>query len=145
MNPSHFKKLENLYLGAPINTELFPSTCCTIDKGKAEIEIEIDSKYFHALGAIHGSIYFKLLDDASYFAMSSMVTDYFLLTRTFELEFLKPVRSGRLKAVGKIRVLKEHCMEATAQLYDTSNNLVGVGNGSFAKSNQKLIDTKGYQ
>lgn len=140
MDPLHFEKLENMYLKSSINTELYPSTRCCIGKGEAEIEIEIDSTYFHELGAIHGSVYFKLLDDASYFAMSSMVTDYFLLTHSFELEFLKPVRSGSLRAVGKIRVLKKHCMEATAQLYDATNNLVGVG-----KSKQKLKDTKGYQ
>ena len=94
MDPSHFEKPENMYLKSPINTELYPSTCCRIGEGEAVIEVEINRTYFHALGAIHGSVYFKLLDDASYFAMSSVVTDYFLLTRSFELEFLKPVRSG---------------------------------------------------
>ena len=36
-------------------------------------------------------------------------------------------------------------MEATPQLYDATNDLVGVGKGSFAKSKQKLMDTEGYQ
>ena len=33
----------------------------------------IKKDYFHALEAIHGSVYFKILDDAAFFAAQSVV------------------------------------------------------------------------
>lgn len=73
MNTTHFQKLEQMYLQANVNTMVFNSTTCEIKKGKAEIGLNISEKYFHALGAIHGSVYFKLLDDACFFAVNSLV------------------------------------------------------------------------
>ena len=37
----------------------------------------------HAAGAVHGSYYFKVLDDACYFAANSLVSDVFVLTVSF--------------------------------------------------------------
>ena len=62
MNTTHFKKLEQMYLQANVNTMIFNSTSCNIKEGEAEIGLTISEKYFHALGATHGSVYFKLLD-----------------------------------------------------------------------------------
>ena len=35
---------------------------------------------FHAAGAGHGTIYFKMLDDAAFYAANSMVEEQFVLT-----------------------------------------------------------------
>lgn len=37
--------------------------------GEAEVSIEVGRELFHASGAVHGSVYFKLLDDAAFFAV----------------------------------------------------------------------------
>jgi acyl-coenzyme A thioesterase PaaI-like protein len=71
----HFKKLERMYLSANINRLLFPSTDVLIKEGSAEISLEVNDDYFHALHAMHGAVYFKLMDDAAYFAANSLVTD----------------------------------------------------------------------
>ena len=42
----HWKRLNNMYQAAPIN-ELYPPTL-NISEGEAVLEIETDSKYFHA-------------------------------------------------------------------------------------------------
>ena len=51
-----------------------------------EIDLTISDKYFHALNAIHGTVYFKLLYDAAFFAANSVVKDVFVLTSSFNLE-----------------------------------------------------------
>ena len=84
----HYRKLEKMYLNANINKNLFDSTTASISQGEASISLEITDKYFHALGAIHGSVYFKLLDDAAFFAVSSIVFDYFVLTTSFNINLL---------------------------------------------------------
>ena len=79
MNDKHFQKLEKMYLNANVNTMIFDTTTCKISDGCAEIGLNISEKYFHGLGAIHGSVYFKLLDDAAFFAANSK-SEFFILT-----------------------------------------------------------------
>jgi acyl-coenzyme A thioesterase PaaI-like protein len=36
--------------------------------------------HHHSIHAVHGSVYFKALDDAAFFAVNSLVEDVFVLT-----------------------------------------------------------------
>ena len=69
----HYRKLENMYHNHPLNE--FYEAKMTISDRSAVITIPIDPKLFHAAGATHGSVYFKALDDAAYFAVNSIVDD----------------------------------------------------------------------
>ena len=42
--------------------------------------LRVDETVHHAANAAHGTIYFKMLDDAAFYAANSMVSDRFLLT-----------------------------------------------------------------
>ena len=66
----HFQALERMYLAAPINRIYRPTI--EVRSGEAEIEIVLAEKYFHSGGAVHGSVYFKMLDDAAFFAAGSL-------------------------------------------------------------------------
>jgi acyl-CoA hydrolase len=59
------------------------------------------TRYFHAAGAAHGTSYFKMLDDAAFYAANSLVTDRFLLTTAFNLLFTKPLGEGPVIAEGR--------------------------------------------
>ena len=96
----HFGKLERMYLDANINKQTFTTTTVSITKGQAEIGLTVEPKYFHALGAIHGSVSFKLLDDAAFFAVNSIVEDVFVLTKSYEIHFIRPVVEGKIRATG---------------------------------------------
>ncbi|MDB5675007.1 MAG: thioesterase, partial [Sphingomonas bacterium] len=76
---AHFRALESLYAAAPIN-QLFDSVLEIPEAGIARIRFTLDERYFHAAGAAHGTSYFKMLDDAAFYAANSLVTDRFLLT-----------------------------------------------------------------
>ncbi len=41
--------------------------------------------YSYSAGAAHGTIYFKMLDDAAFYAANSMVSEHFVLTTQFNL------------------------------------------------------------
>ena len=62
----HFSALEQMYLAAPINEIYRPRV--EIAEGTATVAIDIRQQYFHAAGAVHGSVYFKMLDDSAFFA-----------------------------------------------------------------------------
>ena len=80
---AHFRALESLYAAAPIN-RLFESRLEIPAPGVARIHFIVDSRYHHAAGAAHGTAYFKMLDDAAFYAANSLVTDRFLLTTAFK-------------------------------------------------------------
>ena len=144
MTQGHFKKLRNMYLQANINTMIFDTTTCAISQKKSEISLNITEKYFHALGAIHGSVYFKLLDDAAFFAASSVVEDVFVLTTSFTINITKPVSQGTIKAIGNVRFQSNNLIVAESSLYNAEGKEIAFGTGNFAKSKILLKDTEGY-
>ena len=85
----HYRALEALYASAPIN-RLFDSRLEILGEGHARIRFVVDERVHHAAGAAHGTTYFKMLDDAAFYAANSMVSDRFLLTTAFNLHFTKP-------------------------------------------------------
>jgi len=142
---SHYKKLEKMYLEANIQAKLYPSSTIEIGEKTATITIQIEDAYHHALNAVHGSVYFKLLDDACFFAVNSVVTDVFVLTTSFNLNLIRPVQSGLLKAVGKVRFISKNLFAADGVLYNEQGKEIGFGTGNFAKSKVKLSETIGYK
>ena len=144
MTERHFNKLRNMYLQANINTMIFDTTTCEISLKKSEISLNITEKYFHALGAIHGSVYFKLLDDAAFFAASSVVEDVFVLTTSFAINITKPVSKGNIKAIGNIRFDSKNLIVAESTLYNDKGKEIAFGTGNFSKSKILLKNTEGY-
>ncbi|MBK2942513.1 PaaI family thioesterase, partial [Klebsiella pneumoniae] len=98
----------------------------------------------HAAGAAHGTIYFKMLDDAAFYAANSLVTDRFLLTTGFNLFFSKPVRAGTVTAEGRWVSGRRRVFVAEARLVDADGDEVGRGTGTFMKSRIPLSTLPGY-
>jgi len=145
MAPNHYSKLENMYLNGNINTKIYHSTTCKIDLERAEIGMNIEDKYFHALGAIHGSVYFKLLDDAAFFAVNSIVEDVFVLTTSFNINILRPVNKGRITAIGQIKFKSRSLFVANSTLYNEQGEEIAFGTGNFTKSKINLKEEIGYK
>ena len=141
----HFQKLESIYLSANVNTQIYDTTTISISEGESEISLEVNPKNFHALNAIHGSVYFKLLDDATFFAVNSLVKDVFVLTTSFNINLVRPVSSGRIIAKGKIRFKSQNLFMVEASLVDENNKEVGFGSGNFMKSKVALSEEIGYK
>jgi len=144
MNTEHFEKLRRMYMNSNVNTQLFDTTECDIEEQKATISLTVTEKYFHALGAIHGSVYFKLLDDAAFFAVNSIVEDVFVLTTSFNIILLRPVSAGKITAVGEVRFVSKNIFVAAATLYNAAGKEIAFGTGNFAKSKIQLSEEIGY-
>lgn len=141
---SHFQKLEWMYLhAAPINKFYKPSI--SIEEGKTIITMNSHAKFFHAANAVHGSIYFKMLDDAAFFAVNSLVKDAFVLTTSFSINLLRPVVYGELRAEGEVVFNARKSFVAEAKLYNKNNDLIATGSGSFVKSKIPLNEEVGYK
>jgi len=134
-----------MYLSARVNTDLYPSTTCVISDSEATIGLTVTEEYFHALGAMHGSVYFKLLDDAAFFAVSSVVRDVFVLTTSFNIHLLRPVSSGTIRAEGRVIFKSRDSFVAEATLCNEAGKKVATGTGNFVKSKHALSPEMGYQ
>ena len=141
---THFEKLQRMYLSANMNTHIYDTTTIKINEAEAEIGLTISEKYFHALGAIHGSVYFKLLDDAAFFAVNSIVKDVFVLTTSFNINLIRPANKGILRSVGKVRYRSKNLWTAESTLYNEAGKEIAFGTGNFAKSKVALSEEIGY-
>ena len=138
----HFKKLTTMYLNAATNRYYDP--VITIGKGTAEIEIAVKPEFFHSAGTVHGSVYFKLLDDAAYFAASSAITDAHLVTASFNLYFLRPISLGTMKGIGTLVHRSQRLIIAEAKVLDDKGKIAASGSGAFMKTDIPLDGKVGY-
>ncbi len=140
---AHYRALESLYLAAPIN-RLFPSTLEIIGEGQARIRFEVDDSFYHAGGALHGTAYFKMLDDVAFYAANSLVTDRFLLTTAFNLLFTKPLKAGPVIAEARWVSGRRRVFVAEARLIDALGEEAARGTGTFMRSKIALSTLPGY-
>ena len=140
----HFDRLLKMYQLAPIH-EFYEGIRMELEPKKATIELPIDNRYFHAAMSAHGSVYFKLLDDSAYFACQTEVTDFFIVTTSFNIQLLRPITSGIIKAVGEVDFVSKQMMTASSKLFDQKGRLVGTGQGQFLKSSLPISEVDGYK
>ena len=140
---AHFRALESLYRSAAIN-DLFESDIEIAEPGVARIRFEVTPASFHAAGAAHGTLYFKMMDDAAFYACNSLVTDRFLLTTAFNLHFTRPLRSGPAVAEGRWASGKRRVFVADARLIDAEGEEAARGTGTFMRSRIPLTSLDGY-
>jgi uncharacterized protein (TIGR00369 family) len=141
---AHFRALENLYRSAPVN-RLFESRLTIIEAGRSEILFTVDPQMFHAAAAAHGTLYFKMLDDAAFYAANSLVTDRFLLTTAFNLHFTKAMRGGEVRAEGRWISGKRRVFVAEARIVDADGEECARGTGTFLRSHIGLSGLPGYR
>jgi uncharacterized protein (TIGR00369 family) len=139
----HFRALEQLYHSAPVN-QLFDSQLEITEHGISRLAFQITQQSYHAAGAAHGTIYFKMLDDAAFYAANSLVSDRFLLTTSFNLHFTKPVREGEVIAEGRWISGKRRVLVAESRLVDEEGDEIGRGTGTFMRSHIALSGLPGY-
>lgn len=115
-----------------------------LGEGHARITFEVTPSCFHAAGAAHGTIYFKMLDDAAFYAANTVVTDRFLLTTSFNLHLTKPISGGTIVADGRWVSGRRRVLVAESRLVDADGEEVGRGTGTFQRSRIALSGLEGY-
>ena len=141
---AHYRALERLYASAPINAA-FASTLSVTGAGATRIAMEAGPQHFHAAGAVHGTLYFKLLDDAAFYAANSLVPEVFMLTTAFNILMTRPLSPGPLVAEGRWVSGARRVLIAEAWLTDASGEEVGRGTGTFMRSRIPLSSLEAYR
>ena len=139
----HYRALERMYGAAPINGIFQPRL--TVTDGAAVVEMELTRDLHHAAGAAHGAVYFKMLDDAAFFAANSLETEVFVPTASFTTYLTHPVVSGTLRSTGKVVSRTRSQFIAEAVISDRDGKEVGRGNGIFVRGKLRLETALGYK
>lgn len=140
---AHLRALERLYASAPINN-LFTSRLDLIAPGQSRLRFTVKPTVFHAAAAAHGTVYFKMMDDAAFYAANGLVSDRFLLTTAFNLHFTSPMREGDYVAEGRWVSGKRRVFVAEARIVDANGEECARGTGTFLRSHIALSGLAGY-
>jgi uncharacterized protein (TIGR00369 family) len=138
---SHYRALESMYVNAPINAFFRPAM--HVEEGSARVTMHVRPDMHHAAHAAHGAVYFKMLDDAAFFATQSLVTDLFVLTVSFNVYLLAPVTDGQMIATGKVVHRSKRLIIAESSI-ELDGKVVARGSGSFMRSATPLDKKVGY-
>lgn len=139
----HYRRLERMYHAAPCNEYYQPRL--SIERGRTRLVIPVRPDFFHAAGAAHGSLYFKAMDDAAFFAVASLVPDVFVLTASLTTHLLRPVAKGEIVALGRVVQPGKQLFLAEAELFNDKNKLIGRAHGNFTRSAMPLSAEMGYK
>ena len=138
----HYERLKRMYEAAPCNAHVRPTI--TVSSGAAEVVFAVRPELLHSAGGLHGSYYFKALDDAAFFAANSVVEDVLVLTVSFSVQFLRPISAGTVRAVGSLIRPGRQMLFAASTVFDSEGRQAGLGTGVFARSSVRLAEGIGY-
>jgi len=141
-NEEHYRKLERMYASAPCNKYYDPTL--RVGNGHTELIIPVRSDFCHAAGTVHGAVYFKALDDAAFFAVSSLVDDVFVLTVSFNIYLTRPISKGKMKSIGRVVHCSRRVFVAESEVVDSNGREIARGSGTFMRSTIPLSPEVNY-
>jgi uncharacterized protein (TIGR00369 family) len=78
-------------------------TVTAIEPGKATVELSADERHANPMGTLHGGVLCDIADAAMGLAYASTLPDgESFTTLELKINFLKPIWTGRLQAVGNV-------------------------------------------
>jgi uncharacterized protein (TIGR00369 family) len=123
--------LENLQamvagdLPGPPVAQLLGMRLVEVEEGRAVFELDADSRFWNPMGTVHGGILCDLADGAMGCACVSLLADGdTFATVELKINFLKPVWSGRLTAVGEVIKAGRTITLCECRVTDESGSLV---------------------
>lgn len=136
VDPLHLRRLERVYHAAPTNG-LTPARLA-LQSAAARLEMDIRDAYRQAVGELHGMLYFKVLDEASFYAANTLVDDVFLTTAAMHVQFLRPVDGAHLVATAQVVHAARSSFIVDAEARDASGRLLARSSGTFVRTGAAL-------
>lgn len=116
-----------------------------MSEGRAEVVIRVRPDFFHSGGAVHGSLYFKVMDDSAFFAVNSLVDDVFVLTVSFNVYMTRPISEGEMIATGRVVHRSSRLFVAESVVVNSDGREIARGSGTFIRSKMPLTPEIGYK
>ncbi len=112
---------------------LFPKLLSTdIGKGYVKGEIGLKSDLMNPTGILHGGVMVTLADTVAIFGCGYLYEVVTIATLDLTVSFLKPVKTGKVTACGKVLSRGRSLSLWQVDEFDESGNLIAVVNVTFS-------------
>ena len=128
--------------GEPIMpvVELLGINIKSVDEGRSEVELMVSESHTNTMGTIHGGIYCALADTAMGLAFASMLGEgETLATLELKINYLKPVWSGKVRAMGKVVKKGRITGLVECDVMDDNGQLVARASSTFMAINDDRV------
>jgi len=103
-----------------------------LDWGTSVLEVELEEKHLQPFGYVHGGAIASVMDAATFWAVFPQVRDGMGLTTVeIRVNFLAPVREGRLVVKGRCIKIGKTLALGDATIYDAKGNLLAHGTATM--------------
>jgi uncharacterized protein (TIGR00369 family) len=143
INPAHVSAILERVNNCPY-FKLISMRLLGLEYGLSELEIEAQEKHLQPYGIVHGGVCASILDAAVYWAVYAAVERTVgLTTIDIKVNYLAPVRSGRLIARGRcLKVGKTLCL-GDASVEDEKGSLVAHATSTLMVLESLRIEGQG--
>lgn len=131
INPAYVSELKDTVKNSP-----FPSHMAmrihSIDMDTSTIHLDLDDFHLQPFGIVHGGVLATLIDTATFWAaFLRLPEDTGLVNIDLKLNYLNPVISGKLIAVGDCLRPGRSVSYAEAKVFDENETLLAHGTSSL--------------
>jgi uncharacterized protein (TIGR00369 family) len=103
-----------------------------LEWGTSVLEVELEEKHLQPFGYVHGGAIASVMDAATFWAVFPQVKDGMGLTTVeIKVNFLAPVREGRLVVKGRCIKIGKTLALGDATIYDGNGNLLAHGTATM--------------
>lgn len=139
----HLERLKKCCLMAPI-TQKLEQVIEIPEKGKCSITMPFQPALTQNTGLMHGAVIFEAADTAGFIAANSTENIYSVLTAECNINFLRPVASGGIRAEATVVHRGKTLIVCTVQVYNEQGKLVAESRGTYLVSDIPLSEVPGY-
>ena len=131
LNPKYKEILSTLVNRSPYFS-LLSMEIKDLEWGTCVLEVELAEKHLQPFGYVHGGVMASVMDAAAFWAVFPQVKDGMGLTTVeIKVNFLAPVREGRLVVKGRCIKKGKTLALGDATIYDGNGNLLGHGTATM--------------
>jgi uncharacterized protein (TIGR00369 family) len=110
--------------GPPV-AQLLGMRLLEVEDGRAVFDVDADDRFWNPMGTVHGGILCDLADAALGVCWAATLDEGETFTTVeLKINFLRPVRDGRLRAVGTVTKRGRHIGMTECEVTDEQGRLV---------------------
>lgn len=143
MQTEHLERLTRSCLQAPVSKKLNREIEIP-EAGKCRVTLPFQEELTQNSGLLHGAIIFEAADTAGFIAANSVEETYSVLTLEFNINFIRPVSSGKITAEATVVHHGKTVIICTSTVTNDKGKLVAEARGTYLVSNILLADVTGY-
>jgi uncharacterized protein (TIGR00369 family) len=117
------------YINHPMHKPLNMSVA--LKEKSAKITMSVHSSVLNFVGILHGSIYFKLMDDACFFAVIATNQSSFVVTSNMTVNYIKPVSEGMIITHASVITKRGRLYLCESHITNLEGSILAHATGSF--------------